>query len=77
MAELRERGVIFDELDAPGLDVVDGVVQVGRNYPSKGTGERGAFFRDSEGNVLGARGPRPRRPTRRINKRRHSRRMTR
>lgn len=53
MAELRERGIVFDELDAPGLDVVDGVVQVGNNYPSKGTGERGAFFRDSEGNVLG------------------------
>jgi catechol 2,3-dioxygenase-like lactoylglutathione lyase family enzyme len=23
------------------------------NYPSKGVGERGAWFRDSEGNVLG------------------------
>ena len=23
------------------------------NYPSKGTGERGAWFRDSEGNLLG------------------------
>ena len=23
------------------------------NYPSKGVGERGAWFRDSEGNLLG------------------------
>jgi hypothetical protein len=33
--------------------MADGIVEVDDNYPSKGTGERGAFFRDSEGNVLG------------------------
>jgi hypothetical protein len=32
--------------------VGDGIVSVPDNYPSKGTGERGAFFRDSEGKLL-------------------------
>lgn len=53
VARLRERGVVFDDIDAPGLEVIDGIVEVGTNYPSKGAGERGAFFRDSEGNVNG------------------------
>lgn len=53
MADLRERGVVFEDVNAPGLDAIDGVVRVDGNYPSKGNGERGAFFRDSEGNVLG------------------------
>lgn len=52
VAELRERGVVFDEFDVPGIEMVDGIVEIGDNYPSKGTGERGAWFRDSEGNVL-------------------------
>lgn len=52
VAELRERGVVFDEFDVPGIEMVDGIVEIGGNYPSKGTGERGAWFRDSEGNVL-------------------------
>ena len=52
MAELRARGVVFDELDIPGFETTDGIVEVEDNYPSKGAGERGAFFRDSEGNVL-------------------------
>ena len=53
MRELRERGVVFEEYDVPGLRTVDGIVEVEGNYPSKGTGERGAWFRDSEGNLLG------------------------
>lgn len=53
VAELRERGVIFEQFDAPGFKMIDGIVDVGNNYPSKGTGERGAWFRDSEGNLLG------------------------
>ena len=36
-----------------GFEVEDDIVVVPGNYPSKGTGERGAFFRDSEGNLLG------------------------
>lgn len=53
MAELRTRGVIFEEFDMPGLPMVNGIVDIPGNYPSKGRGERGAWFRDSEGNMLG------------------------
>ena len=45
VADLRARGVVFE--------VTDGIIEVEGNYPSKGTGERGAWFRDSEGNLLG------------------------
>jgi catechol 2,3-dioxygenase-like lactoylglutathione lyase family enzyme len=51
--ELRARGVVFEEYDLPGLKTVDGIAEIEGNYPSKGSGERGAWFRDSEGNVLG------------------------
>jgi catechol 2,3-dioxygenase-like lactoylglutathione lyase family enzyme len=44
VAELKARGVEFDAA---------GVVEIEGNYPSKGRGEFGAWFRDSEGNVLG------------------------
>jgi catechol 2,3-dioxygenase-like lactoylglutathione lyase family enzyme len=54
MRELKEHGVVFEEVDVPGLQTVDGIAEVAGNYPSKGaTGERGAWFRDSEGNLLG------------------------
>jgi catechol 2,3-dioxygenase-like lactoylglutathione lyase family enzyme len=52
VAELRSRGVVFGEIDAPGFKVVDGIIEVEDNYPSKGEGERGIFFHDSEGNLL-------------------------
>jgi catechol 2,3-dioxygenase-like lactoylglutathione lyase family enzyme len=52
VAELRSRGVVFEEIDAPGFEVVDGIIEVEGNYPSKGEGERGIFFHDSEGNLL-------------------------
>jgi catechol 2,3-dioxygenase-like lactoylglutathione lyase family enzyme len=32
---------------------VDGIAEVAGNYPSSGVGERAAWFRDSEGNLLG------------------------
>jgi catechol 2,3-dioxygenase-like lactoylglutathione lyase family enzyme len=52
--ELRSRGVVFDEVDAPGLRTVGGIAEVEGNYPSSGAvGERAAWFRDSEGNLLG------------------------
>jgi catechol 2,3-dioxygenase-like lactoylglutathione lyase family enzyme len=52
--ELRSRGVVFEEYDFPGLTTVDGIAEVEGNYPSKGSkGERAAWFRDSEGNMLG------------------------
>ena len=53
VAALRARGVVFEEYDAPGLATVDGIAEVAGNYPSKGVGERAAWFRDSEGNMIG------------------------
>ena len=54
VAELRERGVIFEEYDGPGLTTVNGIAEVEGNYPSKGgIGEKAAWFKDSEGNLFG------------------------
>jgi catechol 2,3-dioxygenase-like lactoylglutathione lyase family enzyme len=53
VAELRVRGVVFEEYDLPGLVTVDGIADIDGNYPSKGTGERAAWFYDSEGNLIG------------------------
>jgi catechol 2,3-dioxygenase-like lactoylglutathione lyase family enzyme len=53
VAELRARGVVFESYDAPGLTTVGGIADIAGNYPSKGKAERGAWFRDSEGNLLG------------------------
>jgi catechol 2,3-dioxygenase-like lactoylglutathione lyase family enzyme len=53
VAELRARGVVFEEYDVPGLRTDNGIADIEGNYPSKGaSGERGAWFRDSEGNLL-------------------------
>jgi dihydrofolate reductase/catechol 2,3-dioxygenase-like lactoylglutathione lyase family enzyme len=52
--ELRARGVVFEDYDAPGLRTTDGIATVDGNYPSTGaSGERAAWFRDSEGNLIG------------------------
>jgi catechol 2,3-dioxygenase-like lactoylglutathione lyase family enzyme len=53
VAALRKRGVVLEEYDLPGLKTVNGIAAIQGNYPSKGVGERGAWFRDSEGNMLG------------------------
>lgn len=53
VAALRARGLVFEEYDLPGLRTQDGIATIEGNYPSKGTGEYGAWFRDSEGNLLG------------------------
>jgi catechol 2,3-dioxygenase-like lactoylglutathione lyase family enzyme len=53
VAELRARGLEFEDYDLPGLVTVDGIADIEGNYPSKGIGERGVWFRDSEGNLLG------------------------
>jgi predicted enzyme related to lactoylglutathione lyase len=43
--DLRERGVVFEQYDLPGLRTVDGVAAVGdRSF---------AWFKDPENNVLG------------------------
>ena len=49
VAGLRARGVVFEEYDG----AVNGIMDIEGNYPSKGRGERAAWFRDSEGNMLG------------------------
>lgn len=54
VAELARRGVVFEEVDLPGFHTRGGIAEIDGNYPSKGArGERGAWFRDSEGNMLG------------------------
>ncbi|MGX1270034.1 VOC family protein [Streptomyces phaeoluteigriseus] len=54
VAELKHRGVVFEEVDLPGFRTVGSIAEVEGNYPSKGArAERGAWFRDSEGNLLG------------------------
>jgi hypothetical protein len=53
VAQLKARGVVFEEYDLPGLTTVDGLAEIPDNYPSKGgVGERAAWFKDSEGNLL-------------------------
>ncbi|MFB8025353.1 MULTISPECIES: VOC family protein [unclassified Streptomyces] len=54
VSELRGRGVVFEKIDLPGLRTRGGIAEIEGNYPSKAAGgERGAWFRDSEGNMLG------------------------
>jgi predicted enzyme related to lactoylglutathione lyase len=45
MDQLRSRGVTFEEYDIPGVKTVDGIAEFGE-------GERGAWFKDSEGNII-------------------------
>jgi catechol 2,3-dioxygenase-like lactoylglutathione lyase family enzyme len=45
VAELKTQGVVFEEYNSPPLQTVNGVASVG---PAKS-----AWFRDSEGNLLG------------------------
>ena len=44
VAELRARGVTFEDYDMPGLKTVNGIATAG--------GARTAWFKDSEGNIL-------------------------
>lgn len=54
VTELGKRGVVFEAYDLPGLKTINGIAEVAGNYPSSGgIGERAAWFRDSEGNLLG------------------------
>jgi predicted enzyme related to lactoylglutathione lyase len=52
---LRARGVVFEEVDFPGLSTVNGIAEV-RDSEGNLFG-KGAWFRDSEGNVLGINRP--------------------
>jgi catechol 2,3-dioxygenase-like lactoylglutathione lyase family enzyme len=53
LAELRARGVTFERFEMSGFDVRGDTIAAPDNYPSKGTGELGTFFYDSEGNLIG------------------------
>ena len=44
VAELRGRGVVFEEYDMPGLKTVDGIAEI--------EGFKGAWFKDPDGNIL-------------------------
>ena len=46
VAELRSRGVVFEEYDFPGLKTVDGIADIG-------DGNVAAWFKDSEDNIIG------------------------
>ncbi len=45
LAELKSRGVVFEEYDLPNFKSVNSIVTTGSN--------RAAWFKDSEGNLLG------------------------
>jgi catechol 2,3-dioxygenase-like lactoylglutathione lyase family enzyme len=45
VADLRSRGVVFEEYDMPGLKTVNGIAELG------GIG-RGAWFKDPDGNIM-------------------------
>jgi catechol 2,3-dioxygenase-like lactoylglutathione lyase family enzyme len=44
VAELRAKGVTFEEYDMPGLKTENGIAEMG--------GMKGAWFKDPEGNIL-------------------------
>lgn len=44
VAELRKRGVVFEEYDIPGIKTVNGI--------ATGGGAKTAWFKDTEGNIL-------------------------
>ncbi|WP_069759840.1 VOC family protein [Streptomyces sp. LUP47B] len=54
VSQLQQRGVVFEDVDLPGFRTKNGIADIDGNYPSKNArGERAAWFRDSEGNLLG------------------------
>lgn len=54
VAELSGRGVVFEQVEMGDLPVHGVIVDIPGAYPSTGAvGERAAWFRDSEGNLLG------------------------
>jgi catechol-2,3-dioxygenase len=42
--ELRDRGIVFEEYDMPGLKTVDGIAEL--------QGVKGAWFKDPDGNII-------------------------
>jgi catechol 2,3-dioxygenase-like lactoylglutathione lyase family enzyme len=52
LTDLRARGVVFERYEMPGFGARGDAIVAPDNYPSKGTGELGTFFYDSEGNLI-------------------------
>jgi catechol 2,3-dioxygenase-like lactoylglutathione lyase family enzyme len=44
VAELKAKGVVFEEYDVPGMKTKDGIVDAG--------GAKAAWFKDTEGNIM-------------------------
>lgn len=53
LTDLRARGVSFARFEMSGFDAERDTIAAPDNYPSKGVGELGTFFYDSEGNLIG------------------------
>lgn len=46
--------MVFEKVDVPGSRTRDGIAEIEGDHPGKAArGERGDWFRDSEGNMLG------------------------
>ena len=52
VAELRARGVAFEEYDSP-VTTVYGIATIAATIPARAPGRRPSRFKDSEGNLLG------------------------
>jgi catechol 2,3-dioxygenase-like lactoylglutathione lyase family enzyme len=63
LADLRARGVIFERFEMSGFEYRGDPVVVPSNYASKVSAELGAFFYDSEGNLIGIAQPTSEGPT--------------
>jgi catechol 2,3-dioxygenase-like lactoylglutathione lyase family enzyme len=59
VADLRARGVTFERFEMARFGVRGDTIAAPDNYPSKGGGELGTFFYDSEGNLIGIAQPVP------------------
>jgi catechol 2,3-dioxygenase-like lactoylglutathione lyase family enzyme len=53
LTALRARGLTFEHFEMSGFEARGDTIAAPDNYPSKGTGEVGTFFYDSEGNLIG------------------------
>jgi hypothetical protein len=42
----------FEEYPVPGLKTVNGIAEVEGTIPARGVGEKAAWFKDSEGDLL-------------------------
>ena len=53
LTDLRARGLTLERFEMSGFEVRGDTIVAPDNYPSKGTGELGTYFYDSEGNLIG------------------------